>query len=171
MSADRAPHRPLPAWLRALRSVERERRDVVHKVLLRGKYRHGAEFSIGGAAVLKPPGSLRFGDRVSIGRGFHVETDAEVGDDVLISSYVSFIGDDHRFDDPAMTVFTQGRTEAAPPIVVEGDNLIGFQAVVLGGVRIGRGAIVGAGSLVTGDLPPYTICYGRPARPQRDRFA
>ncbi|MET7969984.1 acyltransferase [Micromonospora sp. NPDC005305] len=165
-----APHRPLPPWLRGLRSIERERRDLVHRLVLRGKYRHGRQFSIGGAAVLKPPTALHFGDRVSIGRGFHVETDASIGDDVLISSYVSFISNDHQFDDPEETVFTQGRTAAAPPIVIEGDTLIGFQTVVLGGVRIGRGAIVGAGSLVTGDLPPYTICYGRPARPQRDRF-
>jgi chloramphenicol O-acetyltransferase type B len=166
----KSPHRSLPAWMRALRSVERRRRDLVHQLILRGRYQHGEQYSIGGAAVLKPPGILRFGNRVSIGRGFHVETDAEVGDDVLISSYVSFISNDHQFDDPARTVFTQGRTKAAPPIVVEGDNLIGFGTIVLGGVRIGRGAIIGAGSLVTRDLPQYTVCYGRPARAHRSRI-
>ena len=111
--------------------------------------------------------SLYFGSRVSVGRGFHVETDAIVGDDVLISSYVAFISDDHRFDDPQLSVFHQGRTDVAPPIIIESDSLIGFQTVVLGGVRIGRGVIIGAGSLVTCDLPPtQSASVG-----QRDRIA
>ena len=144
---------------------------MMHRMLLGNKFQHGEDFSIGAGAVLLPPTTLHFGSRVSVGRGLHVETDAVVGDDVLISSYVSFIGNDHRFDDPNLSVFQQGRSDIAPPIIIEGDSLVGFQTVVLGGVRIGRGAIIGAGSLVTGDLPPNTICFGRPARPHRDRFA
>ncbi len=50
------------------------------------------------------------------------------------------------------------------------DNLIGHKATIIGNVRIGKGCIVGAGSVVTKDLPPNTICCGVPARPIRDRF-
>ena len=48
-------------------------------------------------------------------------------------------------------------------------TVIGAQSVVLPGVTIGDGVAVGAMSLVTKDLPPWTLCYGTPARPHRDR--
>ena len=49
-------------------------------------------------------------------------------------------------------------------IVIGNDVWIGYQAVVLSGVKIGDGAIIGAGSVVTKDIPPYTIAAGVPAR-------
>lgn len=50
------------------------------------------------------------------------------------------------------------------PIVVEDKAWIGFNSIILKGVTIGEGAIVGAGSVVTKDVPPYTIVAGNPAR-------
>lgn len=47
--------------------------------------------------------------------------------------------------------------------------IVGANSVVLPGVTIGEGCAVGACSLVTRDLPPWTICYGQPARPHKDR--
>ena len=55
-------------------------------------------------------------------------------------------------------------------IVIGNDVWIGFEAVILSGVTIGDGAIVGARSVVTRDVPPYTIVGGAPARPIRRRF-
>ena len=78
------------------------------------------------------------------GRGVHIETALDIGDDVLISSYVGFVGNDHPFDDPTKTVFSQGRATQAS-IRLDGDNLIGFGTVIVGNVTIGRGAIIGAG--------------------------
>jgi acetyltransferase-like isoleucine patch superfamily enzyme len=52
-----------------------------------------------------------------------------------------------------------------------GNNLLGYGVLVLGNVTIGRGAIVGAGSLVIADLPEDMICVGRPARPVKSRYA
>ncbi len=56
-------------------------------------------------------------------------------------------------------------------IVVGHDVWIGYEAVILSGVRIGNGAIVGARAVVTRDVPAYTIVGGVPARPIRPRFA
>lgn len=56
-------------------------------------------------------------------------------------------------------------------IIIGNDVWIGYEAVILAGVTIGDGAIVGAGSVVTKDIPPYTIVGGVPARPIRKRFS
>ena len=53
------------------------------------------------------------------------------------------------------------------PVVIEDDVWLGTNAVVLPGVRVGRGAVVGAGAVVTRDVPPFTVVAGVPARPIR----
>ncbi len=128
----------------------------------------GRDFALGGGAVFATRGPLRFGDRVHIGRDFHCEVALQVGDDVLISSRVAVVGNDHDFSDPTTTVFC-GRRLPQSEVVLEGDNLLGFGSVVVGNIRIGRGTVVGAGSLVTRDLPAWTVCVGRPAKPVRNR--
>ncbi len=57
------------------------------------------------------------------------------------------------------------------PVVIEDDVWIGENAIVLPGVRIGRGAVVGAGAVVTRDVEPYAIVHGVPARVARHRFS
>ena len=49
------------------------------------------------------------------------------------------------------------------PVVIEDDVWIGFKSSILKGVTIGRGAVVAAGSMVTKDIPPYTLVAGNPA--------
>lgn len=56
-------------------------------------------------------------------------------------------------------------------IVIGNDVWIGFEAVILSGVTIGDGSIIGTRSLVTKDVPPYTIVGGTPAKPIRLRFS
>jgi acetyltransferase-like isoleucine patch superfamily enzyme len=91
-----------------------------------------------------------------------------VGDDVLISSNVAIIGNDHDFSDPSLTVFSGGRL-ATSTVVIEGDTLVGFGSTIIGNLRVGRGAIVGARSVVTRDVEPDTIVAGVPARVIRKR--
>ena len=50
------------------------------------------------------------------------------------------------------------------PIVIEDNVWIGTKACILGGVTIGKGAVIGAGAIVTKDIPPYSIAVGNPAR-------
>jgi acetyltransferase-like isoleucine patch superfamily enzyme len=56
------------------------------------------------------------------------------------------------------------------PIVVEDDVWIGMNSIVLSGVRLARGSVIGAGSVVTKDTEPYSINCGNPARLVRKRF-
>lgn len=66
-----------------------------------------------------------------------------------------------------------GESEKEPhndlDIVLEEDVWVGGHVIILNGVRIGRGAVVGAGSVVRGRIPPYSIASGNPARPHRLR--
>ena len=96
-------------------------------------------------------------------------TNAVIGDDVMISASVAFIGNDHAFDNPHETIQSQGHLPQAT-VRLRGNNLIGYGTIILGNVTIGRGTIVGAGSLVTKDLPPGVVCVGRPARPVKSRY-
>lgn len=65
--------------------------------------------------------------------------------------------------------------EKALPVVIEDDVWIGGRVTILPGVHIGKGAVIGAGSVVTKDIPPFTLAYGNPARcirriDERDRI-
>lgn len=62
------------------------------------------------------------------------------------------------------------RDQTKGPITVGNDVWIGSRAIVLSGVTIGHGAVVGAGSVVTKDVPPYAVVAGNPARLIRYRF-
>ena len=55
-------------------------------------------------------------------------------------------------------------------VVIEEDVWIGSNSIVLPGIRIGRGSIIGGGSVVTRDIPQYSIAYGNPAKVKRKRF-
>jgi acetyltransferase-like isoleucine patch superfamily enzyme len=123
---------------------------------------------LGAHAVWPIHGKVVIGRDVYIGRDFFCEADLIVGDSVLISSRVAVVGDDHPFDDGSLLITEQQRATSSL-VRVEGDNLIGHGSIIIGSVTIGRGAIVGAGSLVSRDLPPDTICVGRPAKPIRRR--
>jgi acetyltransferase-like isoleucine patch superfamily enzyme len=138
--------------------------------MLRGKLTMGSNVIFGKDAVLHPPHFMRLGDRVHFANGFITEANLDIGSDVLISTRVACIGNDHAFDDPAETIISNGRRPAST-VVLEGDNLIGFGTTLIGNVRVGRGCIVGAGSVVVRDLPPFTICAGVPARPIRPRYS
>jgi chloramphenicol O-acetyltransferase type B len=145
-------------------------RRTGHRLRLGKRITLGQNNRFGSGCSLRPPNHVRLADDVGFGQDVIVETDLEVGGCTLISSRVCFVGNDHSFDDPTSNVFWQGRN---PPsrIVLEGDNLIGCGVIIIGNVTIGRGAIVGAGSVVTKDVAPSMIVAGVPARVIRPRWA
>jgi acetyltransferase-like isoleucine patch superfamily enzyme len=124
---------------------------------------------IGAGCRILSPTIFRVANRVGIARDFVVETDAEIGPGSLISSSVSFVGNDHEIDKAGVTVF-DGQRRPRSKIILEGDNFVGFGSILVGNRRIGRGAVIGAGSVVTRDVLPYTIVAGVPAKELRKRF-
>lgn len=85
-----------------------------------------------------------------------------IGDNCLVADGVHFYDHDHRVDDPRRPIREQGYV--ASPISMGNDVWIGARAIVLKGVTIGDGAVVAAGSVVTQDVPPYSVVGGVPAK-------
>ena len=115
-----------------------------------------------------PGPSIVVGDRVFIGHGceFNISAGIEIGDDSLIASGCRFIDHNHGVRQGTLI-----RKQPAPPapIVLEEDVWLGVNVAVLRGVRIGRGAVVGANSVVTKSIPPNELWAGAPARKIKDR--
>ena len=120
--------------------------------------------------IYAPGASIILRDRVFVGFGceFNVRRRVEIGADCLIASGCKFIDHDHgtaRRDVP-MREQTEG---AEAEIILGNDVWLGVNVVVLKGVRIGRGAIVAAGAVVTKSVGDFEIWGGIPARKIGDR--
>lgn len=113
-----------------------------------------------------PPLYIDYGKPVTIGKRCFIQQcctffgrgGISIGNDVFIGPKVNLITINHD-PNPENRSATCGR-----PIVIEDKVWIGINATVLPGVRIGYGAIVGAGSVVTKDVPAMTVVAGNPAR-------
>lgn len=108
-----------------------------------------------------PRGVLRVGNGVHLnyGASVHAENAVTIGDRVRIGPHVMIIDTD--FHD----LYVRSRRSEGRPVVIEDDAWIGAKASILKGVRIGRGAIVGVGAVVTKSVSPFSIVVGVPARP------
>jgi galactoside O-acetyltransferase len=118
---------------------------------------------------------ISIGSRTHLGGGtlLAAASSIEIGDDVLIAFEVIIM--DHnshslKFRERRHDVrdWLQGgkdwSTVATAPVKISNKAWVGMRAVVLKGVTIGEGAVVAAGSIVTGDVSPWTIVGGNPAR-------
>jgi acetyltransferase-like isoleucine patch superfamily enzyme len=126
---------------------------IGHNAILKGYHKNtmriGDETWIGQQAFLHSAGGIEIGARVGIGPGVRIITSshAEAGRDIpILHSPIEFA-----------------------PVVIEDDCDLGVGAIVLPGVRIGRGAQIGAGAVVTEDVPAYAVALGVPAKVTRQR--
>lgn len=90
----------------------------------------------------------------------------EIGRDCMIGPHCYITDADHG-SAPGGSVKSQSMTKA--PVIIEDEVWLGANVVILPGVRIGKGAIVGAGSVVTHDIPGNAIAVGIPAEILRER--
>lgn len=124
--------------------------------------------SVGERTVLLPPFHAGFGSNVHIGDDFFGnvnltfvdDVDIRIGDGVMIAPSVTLTTTGHPVH-PARRVDFARFSE---PIVIEDKVWIGSNAVVLPGVRIGYGSVIGAGSVVSRDVPPMSVAVGTPCR-------
>jgi len=134
--------------------------------------RERGRMQIGAGTGLSPNASLRNGSRISIGRHSHIGERCYlwagdstgrivIGDHVSLAPEVFITASDYRF--------VAGRPFREQPkrerdVVIGNDVWLGARVVVTAGVSIGDGCIVGAGAVVTRNLPPGSIAVGVPAR-------
>jgi len=124
-----------------------------------------------GAMLLPSSGSIAIGKRTSINQYAIIngEGGVTIGDSVMVAAFVGMFAGNHNFDDIAIPISEQG-TNTRGGIRIEDDVWIGSHAVILDGVRIGRGSVIGAGAVVTRDVPPYSVMMGVPAQWVRSRM-
>lgn len=141
---------------------------------------HGDNLHLGARTRIWAPERVTIGNDVYIGKDVHIEANCEIGDYCLIANRVAIVGrHDHDFSAigfPVRFAPWVGSSRFANPYalekaVIESDVWLGYGAIVLTGVTIGRGSIVAAGSVVTKNIPPYSIAAGVPARVIGQRFS
>lgn len=85
-----------------------------------------------------------------------------IGRECLIAPYVGIVAESRNYADPSCSIASQEKTYKG--VVIEDDCWLGHRVSVLDGVTIGRGSVIGAGAVVTKDIPPYSIAVGVPAK-------
>ncbi len=154
----------------------------IRKVWQRGKmlilrpafHRHGNHF------IFDPDGFYNFsnievGDDVSIGDGaIFLSSDSKIviGNKVMFGPKVTIVGGDHNTAEVGKFMYDvhEKRPEDDQDVYFEDDVWIGSGAIILKGVKVGRGSIIAAGALVNKEVYPYSIVGGIPARLISKRF-
>lgn len=140
----------------------------------------GYNSTFGRGTVLYSPNEMNIGSNVYIGKYCSLEADIEIGNNVLIGNNVGLIGKyDHDYskvglsikDSPWIGDENYNFKGRGLRIKINEDVWIGYGTIILSGVTIGKGSIIAAGSVVTKDIPPYSICTGNPCKVIKKRFS
>lgn len=133
------------------------------------KIRFGNNISIGyGCSFFaqSTEAGIEVGNNVSFNEGVMVNADVggsiSIGNNVIVGPGVVLRSSDHIFTSRDVPIRSQGHLPGT--IVIEEDVWIAANVMVVGNVRIGRGAVVAAGAVVVKDVPTYTVVGGVPAR-------
>jgi len=117
------------------------------------------------AVIQTQGGNISIGHNCAISSFDHISTgikDVIIGNDVRIAPSVTILGGSRNFEKRDIRIVDQGSFHEG--LIVGNDVLIGANVVILPGCRIGEGAVIGAGSVVNSDIPPYSIVAGVPAK-------
>lgn len=150
-------------------------------VLIEGLSRQGVVIgpgaSIGAYTQIMPTSVMRnLGEGCSIGANSGIGQfsfigcggGVRIGRDVIMGQYISFHTENHIFDDLERPILAQGVTRA--PIEIGDDCWVGAKVTFLSGSKVGRGCVVAGGAVVRGEIPPYSVIGGVPARILKSRL-
>lgn len=124
----------------------------------------GENVNIGSNAEV---GEAKIGNNCRIGHGVFICSGVTIEDDCFIAPGVCFTNDTHPSAMKALELHRQGRKYEPEKTLVRKGAVIGVNATILPGVTIGENAVVGAGAVVTKDIPPSEVWVGNPARKLR----
>lgn len=125
-----------------------------------------------GVMLLPSSGFICIGNKTSINHYAIIngQGGVTIGNSVMIAAFVSIFAANHNFSDPTLSILEQGMSTKGG-IKIEDDVWIGTHAIILDGVSIGKGSVIGAGTVVTKNVPPYSVTVGVPGRTVRSRTA
>lgn len=106
---------------------------------------------------------IEVGDNSDIGFGANITGRCMIGSDVIMAPWVTIFTQNHNTGRVDIPIKYQGNTEEKPVIINDG-AWIGYRVIILPGVEIGRGAVIGAGAVVSKSIPDYAVAVGNPAR-------
>ncbi len=131
----------------------------------------GNRVTIGKNAIIRPSNmyggsigaGLIVGDNSNIGPGAYIGCTGliTIGNNVMMSPGVSIYAENHNFSDTSIPMKEQGVTVSF--VTIEDDCWIASNSSILAGVTIGKGSVVAAGSVVTKNVPPFSVVAGIPA--------
>lgn len=114
-------------------------------------------------------GDISIGKFTFIGHGAEICPKVKIGNYSMLASNVSILGGDHNTDLLGLPIVFSGRPDMKST-VIGNDVWVGHRVIIMAGVKVGDGSIIGAGSVVTKDVPECAIVAGVPAKLIRFRF-
>lgn len=138
--------------------------------------RRGRDVRVARGCTIHGAARIRLGSSVLVGRGCWlsaVDSEITIGDKVMLAPHVALIAGDHNVRELGVHMHDVSRKRPGDdsPITIESDVWVGYGAIILKGVTVSRGSVIGAGSVVTHDVPPYSIVAGNPAKTIGQRFS
>lgn len=157
-------------WLRILQPfyMKKSRKAVIYRNTRKDIVPFNS-FEIGEFSVIESfstinnmVGSIRIGSHSRIGLCNTIIGPVKIGNNVNLAQNIIVSGLNHNYSDPNKTIISQGVNTSE--IIIEDDVWIGANSVILAGTTIGRHSIIGAGSVIIRDVPPYSIVVGNPGK-------
>ena len=112
--------------------------------------------------VLQPGGGISIGSGSGLGVNCSVHGPLRIGDNVMMGPEVTILTHTHNIERTDIPMGQQGMRVAE--VVVGNDVWIGMRVVIMPGVKVGNGAVIGAGAVVTKDVPDFAVVGGVPAK-------
>lgn len=131
--------------------------------------RAGQGINVESGAYFGSGKGLVIGDRSGIGIDADIHGPVTIGTDVMMGPRCTILTRNHRIDDVTVPMNTQSFA-GYRPVVIEDDVWIGANVTIMPGVRVGTGTVIAAGAVVAGDVQPFSIVGGVPARIIRSRL-
>jgi len=114
------------------------------------------------ATINNGVGDVYIGDRTRIGLGCTVIGPVKIGNDVMLAQNIVISGLNHNYENIYEPISTQGVSTSQ--IVIEDETWIGANSVIVAGITVGKHSVIAGGSVVTKNVPPYSIVAGNPAK-------
>lgn len=110
------------------------------------------------------PERLEVGSNVLIHQGAFIDAEGgvKIGDNFVAARNLVILSSNHNYEAPDLLPWDE--TKHLKPVIIEDNVWCGMNVIILPGVRIGEGAVIGAGSVVTGDVDPCAVVAGNPAK-------